>query len=103
MRFIDGGHRDGVLEHRQPDDVQSDLLYCEPDESRAVACPVRVGAVTFHHSKTPHMTGVNSSGTWRRILTQHLRAVGAPGEGDHYPWKVYVNQFSGERIKPASR
>ena len=49
------------------------------------------------------MTGVNSSGAWRRILTQHLRAVGAPGEGDHYPWKVYVNQFSGERIKPASR
>ena len=39
MHFIDGGHRDGVLEHRQPDDIQSDLLYCEPDESRTVACP----------------------------------------------------------------
>jgi phytanoyl-CoA hydroxylase len=103
MHFIDGGHLDGVIEHRQPDDVQSDLLYCEPDESRAVACPVKVGAVTFHHSKTPHMTTANTTGEWRRILTQHLRAVGAPGEGDHYPWKVYVNQFSGERIKPPSR
>jgi phytanoyl-CoA hydroxylase len=103
MHFIDGGHHDGVLEHRQPDDVQSDLLFCAPDESRSVACPVRVGAVTFHHSKTPHMTSANTTGEWRRILTQHLRAVGAPGEGDHYPWKVYVNQFSGERIKPPSR
>ncbi len=103
MHFIDGGHRDGVLEHRQPDDIQSDLLFCTPDESRTVACPVRVGSVTFHHSKTPHMTSANTSGQWRRILTQHLRAEGAPDEGDHYPWKVYVNQFSGERIKPATR
>jgi hypothetical protein len=25
------------------------------------------------------------------------------GEGDHYPWKVYVNQITGERTKPPSR
>jgi ectoine hydroxylase-related dioxygenase (phytanoyl-CoA dioxygenase family) len=103
MHFIDGGHLDGVLEHRQPDHIQSDLLFCEPDETRTVACPVSLGAVTFHHSKTPHMTSANTSGEWRRILTQHLRAVGAPGEGDHYSWKIYVNQFSGERTKPATR
>jgi ectoine hydroxylase-related dioxygenase (phytanoyl-CoA dioxygenase family) len=102
MHFIDGGHRDGVLEHRQPEHVQSDLLYCEPDESRAVACPLRLGGVTFHHSKTPHMTTANTTDQWRRILTQHLRAVGAGGEGDHYPWKVYVNQFTGERTVPDS-
>ena len=24
------------------------------------------------------------------------------GEGDHYPWKVYVNQFTGERFVPRS-
>ena len=51
MHFIDGGHRDGVLEHRQPENVQSDLLFCEPDESRAVACPIARGGVTFHHSQ----------------------------------------------------
>ena len=44
-----------------------------PDEARAVACPLRVGGVTFHHSKTPHMTTANESTEWRRILTQHLR------------------------------
>ena len=103
MHFIDGGHRQGVLEHRQPGEVQSDLLFCEPDLSRAVACPIRKGSVTFHHSKTPHMTTANQTDRWRRILTQHLREVGCAGEGDHYPWKVYVNQYTGERTRPASR
>jgi hypothetical protein len=103
MHFIDGGHRDGVLEHRQPGHVQSDLLYCEPDESRTVACPLKLGGVTFHHGKTPHMTPANSTQAWRRILTQHLKAVGSEGEGDHYPWKVYVNQVTGERVVPESR
>jgi hypothetical protein len=103
MHFIDGGHRIGILEHRQPENVQSDLLFCEPDESNMVACPLKVGGVTFHHGKTPHMTPANTSGAWRRILTQHLKVVGSQGEGDHYPWKVYVNQFTGKRIVPESR
>lgn len=102
MHFIDGGHRDGVLEHRQPEHVQSDLLCCAPDESRMVACPIRLGSVTFHHSKTPHMTTANTTDQWRRILTQHLRVAGSDGEGDHYPWKVYVNQFTGERVTPTT-
>ena len=74
-----------------------------PDESRAVACPIALGSVTFHHGKTPHMTTPNVSSSWRRILTQHLRQVGGPGEGDHYPWKVYVNQFTGDVITPPAR
>ncbi len=103
MHFIDGGHRLGILPHRQPDHVASDLLYCEPDESRMVACPLKLGGVTFHHGKTPHMTPANASDRWRRILTQHLKVVGSDGEGDHYPWKVYVNQFTGKRSVPESR
>lgn len=103
MHFVDGGHRDGVLEHMQPPNIQSDLLYCEPDESRAVACPIKLGSVTFHHGKTPHMTPANTTDAWRQILTQHLRAVGTEGEGDHYPWKIYVNQFTGKRVVPESR
>jgi hypothetical protein len=103
MHFVDGGHRDGVLEHRQPDHIQSDLLTCEPDVTRQVACPIRAGCVTFHHGKTPHMTPPNRSDAWRRAVTTHLRVVGSLGEGDHYPWKVYVNQLTGERIVPPSR
>jgi phytanoyl-CoA hydroxylase len=101
MHFIDGGHRLGILEHHQPPGVKSDLLCCEPDESAMVACPITLGSVTFHHGKTPHMTTPNETDRWRRILTQHLRVEGTRGEGDHYPWKVYVNQFTGERIEPA--
>jgi phytanoyl-CoA hydroxylase len=103
MHFIDGGHLDGILLHERPPEVQSDLLVCHPNERRAVACPIRLGSVTFHHGKTPHMTPANETDSWRRILTQHLRAVGSEGEGDHYPWKVYVNQFNGDVITPATR
>ena len=40
---------------------------------------------------------------WRRAVTTHMRVVGSQGEGDHYPWKVYVNQVTGERIVPPTR
>lgn len=103
IHFIDRGHRDGVLEHRQPEHIQSDLLYCEPDLARMVACPIRAGSVTFHHGKTPHMTPANLSEEWRRAVTTHMCITGTLGEGDHYPWKIYVNQATGERIVPPSR
>jgi ectoine hydroxylase-related dioxygenase (phytanoyl-CoA dioxygenase family) len=103
MHFTDRGHRDGILAHRQPEHVQSDLLLCEPDLARTVACPLRAGGVTFHHGKTPHMTPANASDDWRRAVTTHMRVIGTEGEGDHYPWKVYVNQVTGERIVPPSR
>jgi hypothetical protein len=103
MHFIERGHQGGVLPHRQPEHVQSDLLFCEPDLSRAVACPIRAGSVTFHHGKTLHMTPANRSDAWRRAVTTHIRLVGSLGEGDHYPWKVYVNQVTGERGVPPTR
>jgi hypothetical protein len=103
MHFIDAGHRDGVLVHRSVDGVQSDLLVCQPDESRRVACPIRRGDVTFHHSKMPHMTTANAGDAWRKAVSQHMQTPGAGGEGDHYPWKVYVNQVTGERVVPPSR
>ena len=60
--------------------VQSDLLFCEPDDSRAVPCPVKLGSVTFHHSKTPHMTTANRTDQWRHGrrpegLLHHLRPL----------------------------
>ena len=53
--------------------------------------------------KMPHMTTPNASKRWRRALSQHFRVVGSQGEGDHYPWKIYVNQITGQRIKPPVR
>ena len=100
MHFVDRGHLDGILPHRQVEGVQSDLLSCAVDESRAIACPIRRGAVTFHHSKTPHMTPANTSQAWRKAVSNHLQQVGAGGEGDHYAWRVCVNQRTGERSTP---
>ena len=103
MHFIDRGHLDGVLTHRLVEGMQSDLLTCDVDEARAVICPISRGDVTFHHSKTPHMTNANTSSGWRKAVTNHMQQIGAGGEGDHYPWKITVNQRTGERFAPASR
>lgn len=103
MHFIDRGHLEGVLPHHLVEGMQSDLLTCPVDESRTVVCPIRRGDVTFHHSKTPHMTTANTSRAWRKAVTNHFQAPDAGGEGDHYPWKVLVNQRTGERVVPPSR
>ena len=103
MHFVRSGHLDGVLPHRSAENVQSDLLVCDVDPARVVPAPIRLGDVTFHHGKMPHMTTPNASPRWRRALSQHFRAVGSKGEGDHYPWKIYVNQLTGQRFTPPSR
>ena len=103
MHFVPRAHREGVLPHRAAEKVQSDLLVCDVDPTRVVPVPIRLGDVTFHHGKMPHMTTPNASPRWRRALSQHFRVVGSKGEGDHYPWKIYVNQFTGERHKPRVR
>ncbi len=102
MHFIDRGHLDGVLPHHLVEGVASDLLTCPVDESRMVVCPIKRGSVTFHHSKTPHMTTANTSDRYRKAVTNHMQEVNAGGEGGHYPWKVYVNQRTGERTVPVS-
>ena len=48
----------------------------------------------------PHMTPVNQSAEWRSVLSSNFKIVGCEGEGGHYPWKIYVNQYTGEVIDP---
>ena len=103
MHFIDGGHRDGVLEHYQPPGIQSDLLRCDPDESRTVVCPIALGV--------GHVPPQQDAAHDHRQPARHVAAgphpapavVGTGDEGDHYPWKIYVDQISGRRIKPSTR
>ena len=97
MHFVDRGHLEGVLTHRGVEGMLSDIIMCDVDEARVIACPIRRGSVTFHHSKTPHMTPANMSDKWRKAVSNHLQAVGTGGEGEHYPWRVFVNQRTGER------
>lgn len=100
MHFIDRGHREGVLPHHLVEGMASDLITCEVDESRTIVCPIKRGSVTFHHSKTPHMTTANVGKAWRKAVTNHMQELGAGGEGGHYPWKIYVDQRTGKRIVP---
>lgn len=83
MHFIDRWHRSGVLPHH-------------------LVAGMRRGDVAFHHSKTPHLSTANTGARRRKALTNHLQAVGAGGEGDHYPWRVKVNQRTGVRSRPQS-
>ena len=57
----------------------------------------------IHHSATVHMTTSNDSDRWRKAVSQHMQTPDAGGEGDHYPWKIYVNQRTGETIVPPRR
>jgi phytanoyl-CoA hydroxylase len=102
MHFIDGGHKGEVLTHRAVEGMASDLLTCDP-KGETIVCPIRRGSVTFHHSNTPHMTPANVSDKWRKAVSNHMQAKGTGGEGDHYPWKFYVNQRTGEKIVPKTR
>jgi len=100
MHFIDRGHKLGVLPHHEVEGMQSDLITCDVDESAMVVCPISRGDVTFHHSKTPHMTTANTSNGWRKAISNHMQTPDAGGEGDHYPWKKHVlQQF--ETMRPA--
>ena len=104
MHFVRGGHK-RLLQHRNPPEMASDLLVCElPKDAEVVVCPIEAGSVTFHHSKTPHMTTGNSSDRWRLVLTQHFRNPACKGlPEDHYSWRVKVNQRTSEPVTDPSR
>lgn len=93
MHFARGRHQE-LLDHLSPAEMASDLLVCPPpSEADVVACPLTARSVTFHHSKTPHMTKGNSTESWRLSLTQHFRNpdCAAMATAD-YPWRVRVRQ-----------
>ena len=63
MQFIPGSHKRGLLRHRQEDEPSENVLMVdEPvDFSKAVACPLKAGGATFHHSETLHYTAPNAT------------------------------------------
>jgi len=63
MQFIPGSHKRGLMRHRHIEDPIHNLLTVdEPfDAASAVACPLKVGGATFHHSETLHHTAVNTT------------------------------------------
>jgi len=103
MHFIRGGHRE-LLTHRNPQEMASDLLVCEPgSDAEVVVCPIKAGSVTFHHSKTPHMTTGNTSENWRLTLAQHFwNPICKDLPPENYKWRVLVDQQNNDRVVVAT-
>lgn len=78
MQFIPGSHRLAVLPHRHIDDDPTvhGLVTEHVDPSRAVACPLEPGGATFHHCRTLHYAGPNTTDTPRRA---YILVLGPPG------------------------
>lgn len=64
MQFIPGSHKLGLLKHTHTEKPADNLLLAEDpriDFSKAVACPLKKGGATFHHSETLHYTAPNTT------------------------------------------
>ena len=63
MQFIPGSHKLGLVKHRQEDDPSQNVLRADidVDPTKAVACPLKKGGATFHHSETLHYTAPNAT------------------------------------------
>jgi hypothetical protein len=63
MQFVPGSHKLGLVKHRQQDDPAENVLCVDVDVdfSKAVACPLKMGGATFHHSETMHYTAPNAT------------------------------------------
>jgi ectoine hydroxylase-related dioxygenase (phytanoyl-CoA dioxygenase family) len=58
------------------------------DASRAVACPIPAGGATFHHCRTLHFAGPNTTDEPRRAYILVLSASSTPRETPaHRPWQ----------------
>lgn len=92
MTFVPGSHRSDVLHHRHIDDDPSvHGLWTDEitDEqvAAAVAVPLRAGGATFHHPRTLHRTGPNTTDRPRRAYANEFQATPVEREvRTHRPW-----------------
>lgn len=74
MQFVPGSHKGDVLPHRYQPGVQPLSLDGAVEPASAVACPLPAGGATFHHCRTLHYTGPNTSGVERRAWSLAFHA-----------------------------
>ena len=91
MQFIPRSHMGHVRWHRHIDDdpLVHGLVTDDVDSSQAVACPIPVGGATFHHCRTLHYAGPNTTDQPRRAYI--LVFSGPPKKRDkpaHRPWQT---------------
>jgi ectoine hydroxylase-related dioxygenase (phytanoyl-CoA dioxygenase family) len=90
MQFIPGSHRSAIRKHRHIDNDPTvhGLVTDDVDPSLAVACPIPVGGATFHHCRTLHYAGPNTTVQPRRayilVLSSRIERRDTP---DSRPWQ----------------
>jgi hypothetical protein len=89
MQFIPGSHKRGLVPHRQEDAPEHNVLTARDpvDAANAVACPLKMGGATFHHSETLHYTAPNTTNTVRMAFPMEFQI--APRRRDvaeSMPW-----------------
>ncbi len=82
MEFVPGSHLRGVLPHAKaalqdeyeanPEMARNHLVAEGVDAQAAVCVPLEAGDATFHHYKTLHHSGGNTTDSTRRGLATHL-------------------------------
>jgi ectoine hydroxylase-related dioxygenase (phytanoyl-CoA dioxygenase family) len=95
MQFIPGSHLGIVHRHRHIDNDPTvhGLVTDQVDSSQAVACPVPIGGVTFHHPRTLHYSGPNTTDRPRRAYILVLGAAPVRAEQpDTRPWQEEERQ-----------
>ena len=68
MQFLPGSHKERIRWHRHIDNDPSvhGLVTDEVEPAGAVACPIPAGGATFHHCRTMHYAGPNTTDRTRR-------------------------------------
>jgi ectoine hydroxylase-related dioxygenase (phytanoyl-CoA dioxygenase family) len=88
--FLPGSHRGDIGPHRHGNDdpaVHVLELIDEPDTNPAVAVPLKAGGMSFHHPRTMHYAGPNTTARSRRAWANEYQT--APVRRDvpaNRPW-----------------
>ncbi|MAP87300.1 MAG: phytanoyl-CoA dioxygenase family protein [Candidatus Poribacteria bacterium] len=79
MQFIPKSHKGKVRFHRHinNDPLIHGLVTDDLDPSQAVACPIPAAGATFHHCRTLHYAGPNTTIEVRRA---YILVLGSPGK-----------------------
>jgi len=99
MQFIPGSHKRGLLKHRHADEPQYNVLTVDApfDAASAVACPLKKGGCTFHHSETLHYTAPNTTDRPRLAYPMEFQVTPVRREQPlDMPWMEQFRRATGE-------
>jgi hypothetical protein len=92
MKFIPGSHRGDIVAHRHVnDDPLTPALFVEVEpeaEAHAVLAPLPAGGAIFHHSRTLHASGPNTTEKVRRAYSNEWQLTPQKAEvAAKRPWR----------------